>query len=85
MTSRTFTVGASNARARLFQLLDDVEAGATVIITRRGRPIARLESEAAHRQADIRAAIEELREIGRRNGPVTVEELLSARDEGRRF
>lgn len=43
----------SEARARLAQLLDEVEQGVDVVITRHGRPAARLVSP---RPADPRAA-----------------------------
>ncbi|MFT3851503.1 MAG: type II toxin-antitoxin system prevent-host-death family antitoxin [Ilumatobacteraceae bacterium] len=36
------TVGAYEAKTHLSRLLDEVEAGATVTITRHGHPIARL-------------------------------------------
>ena len=36
------TIGVSEARNRLTALLGEVEGGGEVIITRRGRPIARL-------------------------------------------
>jgi len=81
----TRTVQASEAKTRLLHLLDLVEQGETVVITRHGRAIARLEPEAARRQSEIDDAIADIREGGRSNGKVTVAELLSARDEGRRF
>ncbi len=37
-------VGAFEAKSRLGQLLDWVEAGEDVVITRRGKPVARLVS-----------------------------------------
>lgn len=40
-------VGASEARSRLSALLDRIEAGETIVITRRGRPVARLDSAIA--------------------------------------
>lgn len=83
------TVQASEAKTHLLKLLDAVEKGETVVITRHGRPIARLTPEADRRQAEIDEAIGRIRAIGQRNrerhGPISVEELLSARDEGRRF
>jgi len=79
------TIQASEAKSRLLQLLDDVERGETVVITRHGRPIARLEPEAERRSAEIDTAIEDLRKLGRRTGRITVAELLQSRDEGRRF
>jgi prevent-host-death family protein len=78
-------VQASEAKTHLLRLLDQVERGETVVITRHGRPIARLEPEAERRRADMAAAIEDIRALGRRNGKVTVEELFSFRDEGRRI
>ena len=78
------TVQASEAKAHLLRLLDEVERGETVTITRHGRPIARLAPEPGRRKSDIEAAIEAIRTIGRRNGKITAEELISARDEGRR-
>jgi prevent-host-death family protein len=38
----TTTVGAFDAKTRLSELLDQVEAGQVVIITRHGEPIAKL-------------------------------------------
>ena len=80
----TQTVQASEAKTKLLQLLDAVERGETFVITRHGRPIARLGPEAERRKAEINTAIEEIRALRRRNGKMSVEELLSARDEGRR-
>ena len=80
----TQIVQASDAKARLLQLLDAVERGETIVITRHGRVVARLEPEPERRKAEIASAIAELRELGRRRGKIRTEELLSARDEGRR-
>ena len=76
-------VQASDAKTHLPQLLDDVEAGETIVITRHGRPIARLVPDEAQRNADAAAAVEAIRAL-RKGGKVTVEEILSMRDEGRR-
>ncbi|HZD50341.1 MAG TPA: type II toxin-antitoxin system prevent-host-death family antitoxin [Silvibacterium sp.] len=87
MTSHTVAireVQASEAKARLLQLLDDVEQGATLIITRHGRPIARLVPETGQRQAEIDQAIARIKARRRTASRVTVQELLSARDQGRR-
>jgi prevent-host-death family protein len=80
----TITVQASEAKARLLQILDIVERGETVVITRHGRPIARLEPEPTQRRAAIAAAVDDIRSLARRTGKMTAAELLSARDEGRR-
>ena len=87
MTSQITRIGevqASEAKAHLLQLLDDVEEGASFVITRHGRPIARLIPEADSRQAGIDQAMARIQERRRHAARVTIEELLSARDEGRR-
>lgn len=78
------TVQASEAKTHLPQLLDDVERGATLIITRHGRAIARLVPEESERQAEIDAAIQEIREAQRHAPRISMEEIISARDDGRR-
>lgn len=76
-------IQASEAKAHLLRLLDDVEHGETLVITRHGRAIARIVPELDRRQEQVDAAIQNIRALRERNGKVTVEELLSARDEGR--
>jgi prevent-host-death family protein len=78
-------VQASEAKTHLPRLLDEVERGETIVITRHGRPIARIVPEAEQRRAEAEAAAAEIRAARKRAQPVTVEELLSAREEGRRF
>ncbi len=78
-------IQASEAKVHLPSLLDDVERGETLIITRHGKAIARLVPEGDRRRAEIDSAIEAIKSIRKRTGKVTVEDLLSARDEGRRF
>ena len=77
-------IQASEAKTHLPQLLDDVERGQTLIITRHGRRIARIVPELDRRQEEIDKALAGIRELRRRTGRITVRELLSARDEGRR-
>ena len=77
-------VQASDAKARLAELLDEVERGATVVITRHGKPIADLTPHADSRREAARRAIEEIKALRQHVKPATVEEILSWRDEGRR-
>jgi prevent-host-death family protein len=77
-------VGSYDAKTRLPELLRRVEAGETVTILRRGKAIARLVPAEGDRCAEIRQAIEDIRALRSRRENVTVEDLLSARDEGRR-
>ncbi len=49
VSEHTRTVSVAEARAHLSELLDAAEAGETVVITRRGEPVAELH---AHRRAE---------------------------------
>jgi len=77
-------IQASEAKAHLPQLLDDVERGETLIITRHGRRIARIVPELDRRQEEIDKSMASIRELRKRTGRITLSELLSARDEGRK-
>ena len=78
-------IQASEAKTHLPQLLDDVERGETLIITRHGRAIARIVPEVNRRQENIDSAIEGIMALRTRNGKITFEELRSAREEGRKY
>ena len=77
-------VGAFQARTHLSALLDEVARGETIIITRRGRPVAQLTApEAPDREAAVTAA-STLRRLRRRIGWASTKDILQMRDEGRR-
>ena len=78
-------IAASQAKTHLPQLLDEVERGETVVITRHGRAIARLVPEADRRRAEIAQAIDGIRAGRRSIGRITADELLSARHEGHKY
>ena len=78
-------IQASEAKAHLPQLLDDVERGETLVITRHGRAIARIVPEVDRRQEEIDKALDNIRELRKRTGRITLDELRSARDEGRKY
>jgi prevent-host-death family protein len=77
-------IGAFEAKTNLSRLLDAVAAGEEIVVTKRGRPVARLvPPEPA--SADRRRALDRIRALrGRVASGTTVGDLLSARDEGRR-
>jgi prevent-host-death family protein len=77
-------IQASEAKTKFLQLLDDVERGDTLIITRHGKPIARLSPEVERRQEEIREAMDAIRKLRPRFGQMSVKEIISARDEGRK-
>ena len=77
-------VGAFEAKNKLSALLDDVERGEEVVITRHGKPVARL---VAPTKADDRIAAREAadrivaRSRGKTLGGIAIKDLI---DEGRR-
>ncbi len=78
------TVGVFEAKNRLTALLDEVENGGEIIITRRGRPIARLGPlDTGFDRVRARAAAEGLRAAskGQTLGGLSLKDLIS---EGRR-
>jgi prevent-host-death family protein len=81
------TVGAFAAKTHLSELLDRVERGEEIIITRRGKAIAKLapaESPTASKKA--RAAAKQLRSLSKEIKPGTFDWLAwkKFRDEGRK-
>lgn len=74
-------IGSFEAKTHLSELLTAVEAGETITITRRGKPVARLVPVAPDRTAAL-ARLNALR--ARLAGPFPAAEIAAARDEGRR-
>jgi antitoxin (DNA-binding transcriptional repressor) of toxin-antitoxin stability system len=77
-------VSLAEARANITELLDAVERGETVQIS----PDKSTTNQGpfdAERIERGRQAMRELREIRKKNGKATTEEILAWRDEGRRF
>ena len=78
-------IQASEAKTHLPRLLDAVERGETIVITRHGRAIARLVPEADRRQQEIDRGIQSIRSLRARTGKISVSELLSARHAGHKY
>jgi prevent-host-death family protein len=78
------TIQASQAKTNFLRILDDVERGQTVVITRHGKPVARISPEGGIDKERYRQAKASILAIRQRTKPVSIEEILSARDEGRR-
>jgi len=78
-------VQSSDAKTHLTQLLTDVERGETIIITRHGRPIARLVPELDQRVEQVQRTMDQIKAL-RATGPsISVDEILAARHEGHRY
>ena len=77
-------VGAFDAKNKLGTLLDWVEQGEEVIITRRGKAVARLiPNNSAHSREDARAAAQSIRAMSKSAtlGGLKLKDLI---EEGRR-
>ena len=81
-------VGAYDAKTRLSELLDRVEKGEQIVITRHGRPIARLIPEGGHDVAAALAALDRItarrKALAARGIRVTQADIRAMREEGRR-
>jgi len=89
MSDHVPQIGAYDAKARLSSLLDRVERGEEIIITRHNRPIARLVPEGPGRNVAAGraavAALTRLRAVLAEQGVrLTPPETRALRDEGRR-
>ena len=78
-------VQASEAKTHFARLLDEVERGATIVVTRHGRAIARIIPEADRRQQEIDRALGDLAALGEETGRITAEEILGLVREGRKY
>jgi prevent-host-death family protein len=79
------SVQAAAAKTHLSSLLDEVERGETIVITRHGKPIARLVPDADDRQAKIARAMADIEAFRKTMPKLTLEEILSARHEGHKY
>jgi prevent-host-death family protein len=82
-------VAASAAKTHLSALLDAVQRGETIAITRHGRRVARIVPDEEERRARVERAIAEMKKLAKdrreKFGPVTIEEILAWRHEGHKY
>ncbi len=78
------TIGLAEAKNRLSELIDRVERGEEITITRHDEAVARLVPAKRPSRADAKKAIQAMRALRDRNlVKVTTEELLVWKNEGR--
>ena len=81
-------VGAIEAKVHLSELLDSVQLGEHITITKRGKPVAQLipvNQVSISDRANLVLRVEKLRaRIAAESGLFTTRDVLSARDEGRK-
>ncbi len=78
-------IQASAAKTHLASLLDEVERGESLLITRHGRPIARLVPEADRRRAEVIKALQRLDAFRTTMPRLSLDEIQSARHEGHKY
>ena len=76
---------ASEAKAKWAELLDEVQRGRTVRITRHGKTIARVVPEGEVRAAEVAEAIREIKALSQTFGKAPLEEILASRHEGHKY
>lgn len=72
------------AKTKFLSILDEVERGESVIVTRHGKPVARIIPESQMHRERVDRAVAEILAIRQRTKPVSIGEILSMRDEGRK-
>jgi prevent-host-death family protein len=84
------TIQASEAKTKFLSILDDVERGATVIVTRHGKPVARIIPEEAIMTANriargekVSEAIRDIEQLRKEIGKMSLAEIIDAKSEGR--
>ncbi len=81
------SVGSYDAKTHLPRLLGQVEQGETIMITKRGRPVAVLSPARPVAERDVKAVIAEFRaysqEHARKHGALSRREIKEMTEEGR--
>lgn len=82
------TVTAFEAKTRFGEMLERVERGEEIVITRHSKPVARLVAEGKRDLRKVKRAVASLKALRKRmarrkQAPLTDEEIRSAIEEGR--
>ncbi len=78
-------VRSSDVKTRFSEYLDAVERGETLLITRHGRPIARIVPENEERRAETLRTMERIEAFRKTMPKITLAELLAMRHEGHKY
>ena len=79
------TVSAYEAKTHLPRLIRAVEQGETVIITRHGRPVAKLAPVGDQRRENVAEVMKRMEALRRRLPKVSIDEILAWRHEGHTY
>lgn len=84
-------IGLFEAKNKLSELVERASGGEEIVITRHGKPAARLvatepaEEEAWRRHREAIEKLTQLRDSGAFGPPMTIEEIIAAKHEGHRY
>lgn len=78
------TIQASEAKTHFLRILDEVERGERIAITRHGKEVAVITPSVESKAERARRAFRNIDELRKRTLPVSLKEILAARDEGRK-
>lgn len=78
------TIQADEAGTRFLEIPDEVEEGKSLLIAREGIPTARISPEPRRAKLSPHEAFAVIEEIRTRTLPVSLDEVLAARNHGRR-
>ncbi|MFY7959400.1 MAG: type II toxin-antitoxin system Phd/YefM family antitoxin [Elsteraceae bacterium] len=78
-------IQSSEAKTRLSELLDDVERGETIVITRHGKAIARLTPEDAAHGREVEGLFDKIDAFRKTMPSISLDEILAARHEGHKY
>lgn len=76
-------VTATEAKIHFLRLLDEIEGGETIVVTRHGRPIARVMPEQEAKRSQAKAALKRILQRRSAAPRISTEEILAWKNEGR--
>ena len=79
------TVSAYEAKTHLPRLIRAAERGETVIITRHGKPVAKLAPVGDQRRENVAEVMRRMEGLRRRLPKVSIDEILAWRHEGHKY
>jgi antitoxin (DNA-binding transcriptional repressor) of toxin-antitoxin stability system len=78
-------IQASEVKTHFLKLLDDVENGESMVVTRCGKIVAHIVPDEGERRMAVKEAIEKIKELRKSVKPVSLEEILAWRHEGHQY
>jgi prevent-host-death family protein len=78
-------IQASEVKTHFLKLLDDVENGESIVVTRRGKIVAHIIPGEDERRMAVKKAVERIKELRKSARPASIQEILAWRHEGHKY